>query len=222
MNPDSDKTIKKYEEILKNEPSSSSFLILAQILYKQNELERAIGVLINGLRYNKNNITGRFLLGKIYYERWMIEPAKKELEAVFELAPDNLAAGNMLEEIYRSEENYEKALEVLRFVYEFHPGDNSVVSRIEELSDEIKSRPPERWENFSAPPEKNSSDENTDIELNTQTIADIYIKQGDYKKGISVLEKILEKDPHNSEIRKKISDFRLEIINRAAGFGDKE
>ena len=224
MNPESEKTIKKYEEILKNEPGSSTFVFLAQTLYKRKELDRAIGVLIKGLRYNKNNITGRFLLGKIYYERWMIEPAKKELETVFELAPDNLAAGKMLEEIYRSEENYEKAHEVLSFVYEFHPGDQSIVSKIEELSLKIQSRPPEPWENFSAYVSKdnNSTSKNSDNELNTETIADIYIKQGDYEKGLSVLEKMLEDDPDNQVVRKKLSDIRLEIINRAAGFGKKE
>lgn len=224
MNPESAKTIKKYEEILKNEPGSSTFVFLAQTLYKRKELDRAIGVLIKGLRYNKNNITGRFLLGKIYYERWMIEPAKKELETVFELAPDNLAAGKMLEEIYRSEENYEKAHEVLSFVYEFHPGDESIISKIKELSLKIESRPPAPWENFSAPQMKNkkSTGESEDRDLNTETIADIYMKQGDFEKGLSVLEKMLEEDPDNQGIRKKLSEIRLEIINRAAGFGKKE
>lgn len=224
MNPESEKTIEKYEEILKNEPGSSTFVFLAQTLYKTKELDRAIGVLIKGLRYNKNNITGRFLLGKIYYERWMIEPAKKELETVFELSPDNLAAGKMLEEIYRSEENYEKAYEVLSFVYEFHPGDESIVSKLEELSLKIESRPPAPWENFSPPVSKDKSTTRNNIgdELNTETIADIYMKQGDLDKGLSVLEKMLEEDPDNQGVRKKISKIRLEIINRAAGFGKKE
>ena len=223
VNQDSDKTIKKYEEILKNDPASPTFVFLAQKLYIQNELERAIGVLINGLRYNKNNITGRFLLGKLYYERWMIEPAKKELEAVFELAPDNLAAGKMLVEIYRSEENYEKALEVLRFVSEFHPGDGSIRSRLDELEGELSTRPPSPWENFSAPlPGKNKGDLEPGTELVTETMADIYIKQGDYDKGLSVLEKILENDPENSAVRKKIAQHRLKILNRAAGLSTKE
>lgn len=225
MNSDSPNTLKKYEEILEQDPSSSIFVFLAQILYKENKLERAIGVLIKGLRYNKNNITGRFLLGKIYYERWMIEPAKKELESVFGLAPDNLAAGKMLVQIYKSEENFEKALEVLRFVYEFHPSDTSIRSEIEEIIEELGSQLPASWQNFSAPSgstkhETTRSDGDAkDTELLTETMADIYIKQGDYDKGLSVFQKILENDPENSSVRKKLEEHRIKVINKIAGLG---
>ncbi len=223
MNPDSLSTLKKYEEILEQDPASSTFVFLAQILYKQNKLERAIGVLIKGLRYNKNNITGRFLLGKIYYERWMIGPAKKELETVYGLAPDNLAAGKMLVQIYRSEEKYEKALEVLRFVYEFHPSEASIRSEIDEIIEELGAQPPASWENFSAPAESKKieiSDSDADTkntELLTETMADIYIKQGDYNKGLSVLQKILENEPENTSVRKKLEECRINVINKLAG-----
>ena len=223
MNLDSLKTLKKYEGILEQDPASPTFVFLAQMLYKQNKLERAIGVLIKGLRYNKNNITGRFLLGKIYYERWMIDPAKKELETVFRQAPDNLAAGKMLVEIYKSEENYGRALEVLRFVYEFHPSDSSIRSEIEELTEEIDGQPPAPWENFSAPEASKkietaqSAGDTLDTELLTETMADIYIKQGDYDKGVSVFQKILENDPENNSVRKKLEEHRLKIINKTAG-----
>lgn len=223
MNPDPLETLKKYEEILEKDPYSSTFVFLAQILYKQKKLERAIGVLIKGLRYNKNNITGRFLLGKIYYERWMIEPAKKELETVFGLAPDNLAAGKMLVEIYKSEEKYEKALEVLRFIYEFYPSDASISSEIEEIIEELDAQPPPSWENFSPPPvsrktEKTESDRYPlNTEIATETMADIYIKQGDYDKGLSVFQKILQKDPENASVRKKFEEYRIKVINKTAG-----
>jgi len=223
MNLDSLKTLKKYEEILEKDPSSSTFVFLAQILYKQNKLERAIGVLIKGLRYNKNNITGRFLLGRIYYERWMIDPAKKELETVFRQAPDNLAAGKMLVEIYKSEENFEKALEVLRFVYEFHPSDSSIRSEIRELAEEIDGQPPAPWANFTAPEVSKkietaqSEGDPPDTELLTETLADIYIKQGDYDKGFSVYQKFLENDPENTSVRKKFEECRLRAINKIAG-----
>jgi len=228
MNLDSIATVEKYEEILGNDPASSTFVFLAQILYKQNELERAIGVLIRGLRYNNNNITGRFLLGKIYYERWMIDIAKKELETVFGLAPDNLAAGKMLVEIYKSEEKYEKALEVLRFVYEFHPSNTSIRSEIEQLLGEIDGQPPAPWENFSPPAVSKKTEiaepdgDPLNTELITETMANIYIKQGDYGKGLSVLQNIFENDPENSSVRKKLEECRLKVINKMAGFNKEE
>ncbi len=108
---------RKYEEILSEHPESKSFSLLAQILYNQGKTDKAIGVLIRGLGYNKNNVTARFLLGKIYYERWMIDQARKEMEKVLENAPDNLEAAKLLSQIYRSEDKLEKALETLRVAY---------------------------------------------------------------------------------------------------------
>lgn len=228
------KTVEKYEGILAKDPSSSAFVFLAQILYRQNELDRAVGVLMKGLGYNKNNITGRFLLGKIYYERWVIEPAKKELETVFGLAPDNLAASKILVQIYRSEERFEKALEVLRFVYEFYPSDAAIRSEIEELVEKIDnetkrySGPPPAWENFSAPggTKKIGSAESSaaapDTELFTETMADLYTKQGVYDRAFSVFEKILENDPGNVSVKKKYEEIRLNLINEAAGFSKEE
>ena len=98
----------KYARILTQDPSSVAFIFLAQVLYKQGKIDKAINVLINGLKYNKKSVTGRFLLGKIYYDRWLIERAKREFQTVVELAPDNLAACKMLVQILKSEEAYGK------------------------------------------------------------------------------------------------------------------
>ena len=105
----------KYARILSEDPSSVTFIFLAQVLHKQGKVDKAIKVLINGLKYNRNSVTGRFLLGKIYYDRWLIEQAKREFNAVIELAPDNLAACKMLVQIHKSEEAYGKALALLKW-----------------------------------------------------------------------------------------------------------
>ncbi|MCZ6685883.1 MAG: tetratricopeptide repeat protein, partial [Candidatus Dadabacteria bacterium] len=87
---------KKYEDILSEDPESNTFSLLANVLYRQGKTDKAIGVLIRGLGYNKNNVTARFLLGKIYYERWMINQAKKEMEKVLQYSPQNLEAAKLL------------------------------------------------------------------------------------------------------------------------------
>ncbi|MGE0369317.1 MAG: tetratricopeptide repeat protein, partial [Candidatus Dadabacteria bacterium] len=51
----------KYEKVLADDPSSVAFIFLAQVLYKQGKVDKAINVLVNGLRYNKKSVTGRFL-----------------------------------------------------------------------------------------------------------------------------------------------------------------
>lgn len=220
----------KYEQILSRDPSSATFIFLAQVLYKQGKVDKAINVLIKGLRYNKKSITGRFLLGKIYYDRWMIEQAKKEFRTVAELAPDNLAACRMLVQIYRSEERHDKALELLRSVYAYHPQDTTIPLEIGELEDEIIRKNNKEREFLTAKEgirssvESKSVDElissvkSYDRELFTETMADIYIDQGLYEKACSVLESILDDEPGNITIKRKLEETRLYLINKTAGF----
>lgn len=224
----------KYEEILSRDPSSVTFIFLAQVLYKQGKVDKAIGVLIRGLRYNKNSVTGRFLLGKIYYDRWMIEQAKKEFQKVVQLAPDHLAACRMLMQIYRSEERQEKALEILRTVYNYHPQDESIGIEIHKLEDEIRLKDKKDRE-FSAAKEKIESSVESksleellsnigsyDADLLTETMADLYIEQGLYEKALSILEGVLQADPENRDVRSKLEETKLYLINKTAGFHEGE
>ena len=49
-------------------------------------------------------------------------------------------------------------------------------------------------------------------------MADIYIDQGLYEKACSVLESILDDEPGNITIRRKLEETRLYLINKTAGF----
>ncbi len=220
----------KYEQILSRDPSSVTFIFLAQMLYKQGKVDKAINVLIKGLRYNKKSVTGRFLLGKIYYDRWMIEQAKKEFQTVVQLAPDNLAACRMLVQIYRSEERQDKALGILRTAHNYHPQDQSIEVEIRELEDEIK-RLDERDREFQIAREEIKSIigsqgveellsnlRSYDAGFLTETMANLYFEQGLYEKACSVLEGILESEPGNRTVRNKLLQTKLYLINKAAGF----
>ena len=219
----------KYAEILSRDPSSVTFIFLAQVLHKQGKVDKAIKVLINGLRYNRNSVTGRFLLGKIYYDRWLIEQAKREFRAVIELAPDNLAACKMLVQIHKSEEAYGRAHELLKTAMAYHPHDASIMTELAEIEALLSSADKKEREfkyareNIRAALESKSAEElesglkQQEKELYTETIADIYIAQGLYEKACGVLEKMLEKDPGNGAISKKLAQSRLYLINKSAG-----
>lgn len=221
---------KKYERILSQDPSSATFIFLAQILYKQGKVDKAVNVLIKGLRYNKKSVTGRFLLGKIYYDRWMIEQAKKEFQTVAEHAPDNLAACRMLVQIYRSEERHDKALQLLRSVHAYHPQDSTIPLEIRELEGELL-RKEERKRRFQTAREAIRSSvesksagelisgvKHYERELLTETMADIYLDQGLFEKACSVLERLLDRNPGNIAIKTKLEKARLYLINKTAGF----
>ena len=220
----------KYARILTQDPSSVAFIFLAQVLYKQGKIDKAINVLINGLKYNKKSVTGRFLLGKIYYDRWLIERAKREFQTVVELAPDNLAACKMLVQILKSEEAYGKALELLRTASAYHTHDVSIMSELREIEASLSlAKIKEKEFQFAregiktALESKSVEDLESSVvkyekELLTETIADIYTAQGLYEKACKVLEAVLEKDPGNDAVRKKLAQSRLYLVNKSAGF----
>lgn len=220
----------KYARILTQDPSSVAFIFLAQVLYKQGKIDKAINVLINGLKYNKKSVTGRFLLGKIYYDRWLIEQAKREFRTVVELAPDNLAACKMLVQILKSEEAYDKALELLRTASAYHTHDASIMSELREIEDSLaRAKNKEKEYQFAregiktaleskSVEELESSVGKYEKELYTETIADIYIAQGLYEKACIILEKVFESDPGNDAVRKKLAQSRLYLVNKSAGF----
>lgn len=220
----------KYERVLSEDPSSVAFIFLAQVLYKQGKVDKAIKVLINGLKHNKKSVTGRFLLGKIYYDRWMIDQARKEFKTVVELAPDNLAACRMLVQIYRSEEELGTALHILRTAQSYHPHDAGIVEEIDEIEkgigpkhkkdadfqsvkDRIKSMLDSRTEDELA-----SSMKKYEGGVATETLADLYIGQGLYENACAVLEAVLQNEPGNEWIGEKLERTRLLLINKTAGF----
>lgn len=224
----------KYEKVLADDPSSVAFIFLAQVLYKQGKVDKAINVLVNGLRYNKKSVTGRFLLGKIYYDRWMIEQARREFRTVVELAPDNLAAARMLVEIYVSEESFGKAIEVLKTARMYHPHDEAIAADIQKL-EELLGKKGVKEAEFRAAKDRIQSSlgartdaeladaaKGGDAEIATLTMAGLYIDQGLFENACKVLEKILEREPGNRQAREELEKTRLLIINKTAGFSAKE
>jgi tetratricopeptide (TPR) repeat protein len=219
----------KYEELLLKDPSSPSFVFLAEILRKQGDLHRATQILIKGLRSNPDSITARSILGKIYYDRWMIDQAKNEMEKVIRVAPDNIDAAKMLIQIYRSEENYTKALEICYSALVFNPEDNELTNDLKELEKEvshdgIKIGTPKSNQivnhifELDERPEEEPSSDSVIEELYTDAMANLYIDQGLYEKAIVVLEKLLAREPENTSIRTKLDLSKSFLLSERSGF----
>ncbi|MGB2691775.1 MAG: hypothetical protein WBB48_03010 [Thermodesulfobacteriota bacterium] len=220
---------KKYEEILTNDPESNTFCLLADIQYKLGKIDKATGVLIRGLGHNKNNVTARFLLGKIYYDRWLIEQAKKEMKKVLELTPDNLAAAKLLSEIYKSEDNFNKALETLEEAYVFHIGDEDTLRNINETKEELsKIEGASSIHLFQTPIESRKIQEIsidnslTSSDVHTETMLNLYIEQGQYDKAIETIEKLYKNEAEKAAAIEKLEKTKLNKVNLSAGFGSKE
>lgn len=220
---------KKYENTLSEDPESNTFSLLANVLYSQGKTDKAIGVLIRGLGYNKNNVTARFLLGKIYYERWMINQAKKEMEKVLQYAPQNLEAAKLLSQIYRSEDKWDKALQTLSVAYSFHSSDENVVVEMKEIKKEISKKEAKLSKQVFETPSGSRKikgmeidDSSKNEEVYTETMANLYIEQGQYDKAREVLEKIFTNETERNLAIEKLEETKLNKMNLTAELSSRE
>ena len=194
----------KYEELFHRDPKTNSFVLLAEVLIKRKKFDRAVKVLVNGLMHNKHNVTARFLLGKIYYERWMIDQAKKEFEKIINLAPDNLAVAKILIEIYKSEKDFDRALGIAKRLSYYYSESEEIQTIIKELKHIVDRN------NTSVSIDSSNelkTDENitpVDTDLISETLADLYCKQGHYSESIEIYNKILDTNPSNIKVVEKI------------------
>lgn len=212
-----DRLEKKYGEKLRDNPASSSFVLLAEVLLERNKVEKAVSVLIKGLRNNSNMITARYLLGKAYFMSWNIDLALKELGKVIKLAPDHFSASELLIEIKKSEKKYGEALEIVHNLSSYYRG-NSELRRIRE---ELESCMDEAKENSDE-----SADEKPKVKIHkhndksfprNDTIADIYISQGQYQKAIEILTELLFREPRNQSYREKYNRITNLLSRKSLG-----
>lgn len=226
-NPDNELLVleQKYEEILSANPSSNAFCQLADVLCKQGKVDKATGVLIRGLSHNKNNVTARFMLGKIYYDRWLIEQAKKEMEIVLEITPDNIEAAKLLSQIYKSEEKLDKALGTLEGAYVFHRDDSGLADEIDQIRNLIAEKDQELSSQAFETPiasrkihEVNIDDSITNSEVYTETMFNLYLEQGQYDQARKIIDKVYFDEVQKKSAIEKLEKTKLNKMNDSAGF----
>ena len=215
----------KYEEILLVDPKSNTFCQLADVLCKQGKVDKATGVLVRGLSHNKNNVTARFMLGNIYYDRWLIEQAKKEMEIVLEITPDNIEAAKLLSQIYKSEDKLDKALSVLEGAYVFKRDDSGLAEEITQIKDLISEKDSEQSSRVFETPidsrkinEVKIEDSLVNSELHTETMFNLYLEQGQYDLALEIIDKIYPNEIQKKMAIEKLEKTKLNKMNNSAGF----
>ena len=209
----------KYSSQLQKDPASNCFVLLAEVLIKLKKTDNALKVLVNGLRHNKHNTTARFLLGKIYFDRWLIDGAKKEFEKVIKLAPDNIAVSKILLQIYKSEGNEKRAGEISRNLLFFHPDNEELKDFLDglkagdqmvELKDIVDEYPDFKSGVVNV---NNMSRSDTETEIVSTTLADLYYEQGHYSDSLEIYNKLLLNNPQDKRIIERIEKIKSLDIN---------
>ncbi len=162
----------------------------------------------------------------------MIPEAKLQLEGVAKVLEECLPVYKLLSQVYIQEKDVDRALEVLRKTLYFpEEGGPKKMTPLELGLLQRGSHPP-----FAAPPimtgaslspaSHPSPKEKVDPEkrpegkapIQTDTLAEIYLKQGHQDRALSVYEEILTREPENAVIREKRDSLqkKIEKENRRA------
>ncbi|MEK6690925.1 MAG: tetratricopeptide repeat protein [Nitrospirota bacterium] len=212
--------ISKLAEKLARDPSSKLFIPLAEEYRRSGMLDEAIQVLSDCLKANPNYMTARVSLGKMLLEKGNIMEAQIEFEKVVQAVPDNLFAHKKLAEIYQKIGDMENLLKEYKIIISLSPKDKDVMKAIDDLEGNPAKMTPvvETTHTVEIDKSEDATKKSLIEELATETMAEIYIKQGLYEKADEIYQQILGSEPGNIIIRQKRAEL-VSLMNIIKGEG---
>ena len=106
---------------VEKDPTSIAFAQLAEEYRRSGDFQQAVKVCRDGLERHPGYLSAQVTLGRALMELGEYDEAGRELEAVLQVAPDNLAAIRALAEIHQRRGDAPEALDVLAKVEEPKP-----------------------------------------------------------------------------------------------------
>jgi tetratricopeptide (TPR) repeat protein len=210
---------------------SSVFVQLAEAYRSQGRYEEAIATCQKGLEKMPDSLRGRLLLGKCYLEKTMIPQAKEELEKVAQEMEECFSVYELLSLVYLHEKNPEKALEVLKKSLSLPPTEGSPrkpVSPLETAWPHGGARSPLAPRRFDQP--RTPRETETPVgagkpppaTIRTDTLAEIYIKQGKLGRALSIYQEILTREPENTAVREKYEGLQKRVAEEQKAVSQKK
>ena len=215
------------------ESASRAFTTEAKELADAGQFGKAIEALQQGLKKFPKMVSARVLLGEIYHTSGDLALARVELERVIKTSPDNFAAYRHLAKVYQDLGDMHAAAKACESVLQANPKDREMKDLLEELLGEPKtekakaeSKGTAKKEEAKDPkttvrlakspvvdkvPDAHAAEEPPSLSMETgaeetdsETLAEIYIKQGHRDQGLEVYRRLVEKDPDNTKLHERI------------------
>ncbi|NIP44285.1 MAG: tetratricopeptide repeat protein [candidate division Zixibacteria bacterium] len=173
-----------------------SFARLADLYHARGEYKRALEILNQHAENFPDYPTGFWMLGKVYYRLKEKEKALKYLHRTLQIIPEHLAALELIGKIYMESGEQALARSYLRQVSQadqlgemvFKNGNDEASARIErEQMDDVKERARGKFA--------------------TETMINLYIKQGHKKLARELCEEILVMQPENTRIKSILKEL---------------
>ncbi len=209
---------------------SPVFMIQAKQLFDAGKFSAAIMTLEEGLKQYPQFMSARVLLGEVHWTAGEVALARTELEYVINSVPDNFAAHRKLALIYREAGEIQLAMKSCRSVLQANPRDLEMRTLLEQLqelparvSEPPKAEPPSDAASpptlqdlppqsvlrpphlvMASAPEPAMMAPREPENIDSETLAELYILQGYHDKGLLVYHRLAAKYPQNKQYRERI------------------
>ncbi|MDT8420961.1 MAG: tetratricopeptide repeat protein [Desulfuromonadales bacterium] len=190
--------IAAFTEILSKDPLSTIFVTLAESYRKIGHLDDALRIVERGLEVHPDFSPAHVVRARVLCQIADYAGSEAAFTRALELDEGSLAAlvGYARLAILNGQE--EKARNLLLKARGFSPADPVINKLLNTLprpvEDEVEPVPePEQASRFTAP-------------LISETLADLYLKQGLPEKALEILRELLRNDPDNLKLRRLIRD----------------
>lgn len=129
--------LEELEGKIKLNPYAREFYQLALEYQKLGKISQAKTVLVKGLEKNQGNFQARLLLTKILIAESNFQEAKRQIDRVLVVVPDNITANHFAAEISEALGDFNSALRYYKIVELFEPGRPGIKEKIVELENRI-------------------------------------------------------------------------------------
>lgn len=193
---------------------ASHFPEFAEAYRLQGKIEEAIKICTLGLHKRPDNIKGRFVLGRCYFDKGLFKEAKVELERVKEEIEGCLLVYKLLSLVYLQEKEVERALEALRKALLWPEAEEKSVKGLTPLEINIWQK---KIEPLISSPQPKAPET-----FHTETMAQIYLKQGRKEKALEIYRELLARDPANKVWQEKYNSLALSLEEEKRKAGREE
>ncbi|WP_426750014.1 tetratricopeptide repeat protein [Myxococcus sp. Y35] len=133
--------VERYEQLLRQDPTSSVFVELAKALLEKGDAARAIEVCGQGISHHPTSIVGRVLWGKALIQQGRPAEAMEQFDQAISIEKDNPYAYNLIGEVLLQRGLYRSALPILRKAVALQPNDGRVKTWLDQAQQALAGGP---------------------------------------------------------------------------------
>ncbi|MBW2062872.1 MAG: tetratricopeptide repeat protein [Deltaproteobacteria bacterium] len=194
--PLEDSELRFLEHLIRTDPSSPALLALARTYLAKDRVAASVKVAQGVLDAHPDNLEAALLMAQAFVQQGQLEKAREALHKTSARLDKLAFIFKALARLHKLTGEADESARVQK-AYQALTLQEDVDEEIQGLMFDLEPSPGEEAEAAEPMP--------------TETLAALYLEQGLGDKAIEVYEKILDQDPGNERIRKKIIDLYLGI-----------